>query len=280
MIGRSLGGLFAAQGLYLTAGIGMIWALRTFRTWADALRFLGLAYLLGVAGVGVVATLVLVAGLGVGTPVVVVLSLACFGVGAAIARLRGHGLPRVGGFRRPALTPESLLAGALALLTAAILVAFYRAARHQGLVAWDAWAFWVPKAKAIYFFGGLAKCLGPGWWNGINLWRALTRPPFDLISADILVRFKHFLPITGVAVWLLEIGYPFVIWHRRLRRPWLIAILLMHAGVGIAMGMYLFASVMIVLNLAAFGPGILWHRTQAPDDGSSFSGSMVPSPKN
>ena len=132
----------------------------------------------------------------------------------------------------------------------------------------------------IYFFGGLAKCLGPGWWNGINLWRALTRPPFDLISADILVRFKHFLPITGVAVWLLEIGYPFLIWHPRLRRPWLIAILLMHAGVGIAMGMYLFASVMIVLNLAAFGPGILWHRTQAPDDGSSFSGSMVPSPNN
>jgi hypothetical protein len=84
----------------------------------------------------------------------------------------------------------------------------------------------------------------------------------------------------GVAVWLSEIGYPFLIWHRRLRRPWLIAILLMHAGVGIAMGMYLFASVMIVLNLAAFGPGILWNRTQAPDKGSSFSGSMVPSPNN
>jgi hypothetical protein len=132
----------------------------------------------------------------------------------------------------------------------------------------------------IYFFSGLTKALGNDWWNGINLWRALTRPPFDLISADILVRFKHFLPITGVTVWLLEIGYPFLIWHRRLRRPWLIAILLMHAGVGIAMGLYLFASVMIVLNLAAFGPGILWHRTQAPDDGSSFSGSMIPSPNN
>jgi hypothetical protein len=132
----------------------------------------------------------------------------------------------------------------------------------------------------IYFFGGLTKALGVGWWNGTNLWRALTRPPFDVISADILIRFKHFLPITGVAVWLLEIGYPFFIWHRHLRRPWLFAILAMHVAIGLAMGMYLFASVMIVLNLAAFGPGILWNRTQAPGNGSSFSGSMVPLPNN
>src|SRR6266478_1356017 len=48
----------------------------------------------------------------------------------------------------------------------------------------------------------------------------------------------------------------------------------------LAMGMYLFASVMIVVNLAAFGPGILWNRRQARDDGSSFSGSMIPSPNN
>jgi hypothetical protein len=132
----------------------------------------------------------------------------------------------------------------------------------------------------IYFFGGLTKALGVGWWNGTNLWRALTRPPFDIISADVLVRFKHVFPILGIAVFLLEIGYPFFIWHRHLQRPWLFAILAMHVAIGLAMGMYLFASVMIVLNLAAFGPGILWNRTQAPDDSSSFSGSMVPSPNN
>jgi hypothetical protein len=132
----------------------------------------------------------------------------------------------------------------------------------------------------IYFFSGIAKCLGLGWWNGTNLWRALTRPPFDLISADTLVRFKYLLPIAGVAVWVLEIGYPFFIWQRRLRRPWLMAILLMHVGVGITMGMYLFASIMIVLNLAAFGPGILWHQRQPADDGSAPAESLAPSPNN
>jgi hypothetical protein len=132
----------------------------------------------------------------------------------------------------------------------------------------------------IYFFGGLTKALGVGWWNGTNLWRALTRPPFDIIPADVLVRFKHVFPILGIAVFLLEIGYPFCVWHRRLRRPWLLAILGMHIAIGVAMGMYLFASIMIVLNLAAFGPGILWQQRQAADDGPSTAESLAPSPNN
>ncbi len=40
-------------------------------------------------------------------------------------------------------------------LTGLLLEALFRAARLQSLQAYDAWAFWVPKAKAIYFFGGL-----------------------------------------------------------------------------------------------------------------------------
>jgi hypothetical protein len=106
----------------------------------------------------------------------------------------------------------------------------------------------------IYFFGGLAKSLGSGWWNGSNLWRSLIRPPFNVISPEILVHFKYLLPIAGIAIWLLEVGYPFLIWNRTTRRVWLISICAMHLAIGLAMGMYLFAFVMIVLNLAAFGP--------------------------
>jgi hypothetical protein len=47
----------------------------------------------------------------------------------------------------------------------------------------------------------------------------------------------------------------------------------MHLAIGVAMGMYLFASVMIVLNLAAFGPGILWRQRQASDDASFAPGT-------
>src|SRR6266567_6726728 len=106
----------------------------------------------------------------------------------------------------------------------------------------------------VYFIGGLAKCLGSGWWNGSNLWRSLTRPPFNLISPDILVRFKYALPILGISICLIELGYPFFIWIRKTRSVWLVCILGMHVAIGLTMGMYLFALIMIVLNLAAFGP--------------------------
>jgi len=132
----------------------------------------------------------------------------------------------------------------------------------------------------IYFFSGLTKALGAGWWNGANLWRALIRPPFAIISAEILVRAKYIFPIVGIAVWILEIGYAFFIWHGKTRRAWLLGILAMHTGIGVGMGMYLFASIMILLNLAAFGPGILWRARQAADDDSSLSGEITCSPNN
>jgi hypothetical protein len=108
----------------------------------------------------------------------------------------------------------------------------------------------------IYFIGGLAKCLGSGWWDGSNLWLSLTRPPFNLISPDLLVRFKYALPILGIAICLIEVGYPIFIWIRKTRLFWLVCIVAMHVGIGLAMGMYQFALVMIVLNLAAFGIGM------------------------
>jgi vitamin K-dependent gamma-carboxylase-like protein len=105
----------------------------------------------------------------------------------------------------------------------------------------------------VYFIGGLAKVLGSGWWDGSNLWRALIRPTFNPISPDVLVHFKYALPVLGIAICLLELSYPVFIWINKTRGVWLAGILLMHAAIGLMMGLYLFAFVMIVLNLAAFG---------------------------
>src|SRR5436309_9068184 len=105
----------------------------------------------------------------------------------------------------------------------------------------------------VYFIGGLAKCLGSGWWNGSNLWHSLIRPPFNLVSPDILVRFKYALPVLGIAICVIEVGYPLFIWMKKTRFVWLVCILGMHVAIGLTMGLYLFALVMIVLNLAAFG---------------------------
>jgi hypothetical protein len=109
----------------------------------------------------------------------------------------------------------------------------------------------------IYFFSGLTKCLGSGWWDGSSVWRSLIRPPFNVIDPEILVRWKYLFPVAGIFICLLEIGYPFFVWYSKTRKIWLLGICAMHVGIGLTMGMYLFAFVMIVLNLAAFGPGLI-----------------------
>lgn len=106
----------------------------------------------------------------------------------------------------------------------------------------------------IYFFSGLAKSLGSDWWNGMNVWAALTRPPFNVLDPGLIARWRVALPMAGIAICLLELGYPFLIWPKKTRLPWLGCILGMHAAIGVVMGMYLFALIMIILNLAAFGP--------------------------
>jgi hypothetical protein len=112
----------------------------------------------------------------------------------------------------------------------------------------------------IYFFAGISKALALEWWNGVSAWKALTRPPFDLIPPDLLIRFAPLLPIAGIVVLLIETCYPVFIWSQRTRPFWLGAILLMHSFIGLTMGLYLFALIMIVLNLAAFGPGLFSNR--------------------
>ena len=56
----------------------------------------------------------------------------------------------------------------------------------------------------IYFFSGLTKCLGSGWWDGSNVWRALIRPPFNVIDPEMLVRWS--------STYSQSQGYLFVCW--------------------------------------------------------------------
>lgn len=116
----------------------------------------------------------------------------------------------------------------------------------------------------IYFFGGLTKCLGSGWWNGTNIWRSLIIPPFNLFPIHWVASFGFLLPTAGIAICLLEVSYPFLIWWRPLRKVVLFAICVMHLGIALMMGMVLFGAIMIILNLAAFWP---WNENMGAEAG-------------
>ena len=111
----------------------------------------------------------------------------------------------------------------------------------------------------IYFSSGITKCVGAGWWDGTSIWYALIRPPFNLLPPEMLIPWKSLFPVLGISVCLLETGYPFFIWMPKTRAFWLLAVVAMHLAIGLAMGLYLFAFVMITLNFAAFGPGFAFR---------------------
>ena len=130
--------------------------------------------------------------------------------------------------------------------------------------------------SVIYFSGGVAKSLGAGWWNGESIWRALTRPPFNILPAHIVISGRALLPIVGIAIVLLETGYPIFIWLKKTRLIWLIAIIGMHIGIAFTMGLYLFALIMIVLNLAAFAPEFLFRERRSEDSLSAGATNSTP----
>lgn len=151
MTAQALLGLAALHLLFLTAGAALLWFLRGWQRWVELARLAGLAYLVGVASVGSVWVLLVIAGapfsagLAVAVPVVVAL----LGLLGGSARRRPR--PAFG-----TVAQRGRFVTALGMAAAGVLLeGLFRSARLSGLQAWDAWSFWIPKAKAIYFFGGL-----------------------------------------------------------------------------------------------------------------------------
>jgi hypothetical protein len=105
----------------------------------------------------------------------------------------------------------------------------------------------------IYFFAGLTKLVSPAWWNGESVWRAFTRTPFDILPRDWLAASPTLLVVLGLCTFTVELGYPVLIWPARTRLIWFTAILALHLGIALTMGLFLFGSIMIILNAAAFG---------------------------
>lgn len=150
---RSLLGLAGLSTVFLVTGAAVLWACCPRLTLQSLLRLAGLAYLLGVASLGIVWTLVLVVGLPFGAGGIVLSAAAVVLVCALAGRRLGRPLPGIGSGRR---VGAQTLVTALGVATLGLLgEGLFRAARLQALTAFDAWFFWIPKAKAIYYFGGL-----------------------------------------------------------------------------------------------------------------------------
>lgn len=151
MSAPALVGLGLLNMLFLLTGVSLLGVVRGWDTWTEIGRLAGLAYVTGVAATGSIWTLLLIFGAPFSLALVLGLPMALIGGSALLARRRGRTRPHRG--TRP--QGRTLVAAAGVAATALLLAGFFRAARLSGLYWWDAWSFWVPKAKAIYYFGEL-----------------------------------------------------------------------------------------------------------------------------
>jgi len=96
----------------------------------------------------------------------------------------------------------------------------------------------------VYFFSGIAKAAGVGWWNGNSLYRALASFKTELIFPP------SFLAIAGIGIIFLETLYPILI-YTKFRKWTVLAIICMHILIGIFMKLPFFALIMITWNVFA-----------------------------
>lgn len=144
---REILGLLLLNSLLCASGAGLL-LLVGWSTLSELRRWVGLSYLVGVAWTGIAGGLLLVAGFSfdsVEIAAVAVLPLATFVFVSRLREKRARPAPEVDGSRWIA-APAILIAGLIVLKSAV-----------QPLSAWDAWSFWIPKAKSLIYFDGLSS---------------------------------------------------------------------------------------------------------------------------
>ena len=152
---RAIAGLVLFNLAVLGVGSALLWGLAAYRWLTDVFRLAGVAYLVGLAAIIVVLSLELVVGIPISgvSGVLSLLAIAGGGLALGIWRRRDRPSSLPPGWRFPRI---SLF---VAVSLAGIVVYFeglFRQARLASpLAEFDGWWNWIPKAKAIYFFGRL-----------------------------------------------------------------------------------------------------------------------------
>lgn len=109
----------------------------------------------------------------------------------------------------------------------------------------------------IYFSTAIEKGMGSQWWNGEAIWRTFMLPTFKHFDFGWMASVPFIPLLMGWSILLIEFSYIFLVWIPKYRVFAVLSVVLMHFGIGLIMGMWLFAGIMICLNLFAFGTPVL-----------------------
>ena len=101
----------------------------------------------------------------------------------------------------------------------------------------------------IFFSAGIEKLHGDMWWSGAAPWAALNNNEVAFFPMGLLADQFWIVNLMAFGTILIEVSYAFLIWGGKTRPYLLVAALSLHVGIAVMMGMYYFASAMIVGHL-------------------------------
>ena len=157
MTWQAVVGLLGLHAALVGVGLMLVWGGRGLATAAEAARLGGVGYLVGTATYGLASVLALVVGIPYRLPTIAALLIALALSGLALGLHRRRPLPSLRG--PSGAQPLSLAAAPFVALLVVFLEATFRRGRLEPLIAYDAWAFWVPKGQVIHAYGGLQEDL-------------------------------------------------------------------------------------------------------------------------
>lgn len=103
----------------------------------------------------------------------------------------------------------------------------------------------------VYLFAGLAKLQGALWWSGLATYYAAMTPEMWPVEFDLRWIGRHpelvqVLANLGVLFTLaFEISFAWLIWRPRLRPLLILSAVVLHLGIGVALGMGAFGLIML-----------------------------------
>jgi hypothetical protein len=118
----------------------------------------------------------------------------------------------------------------------------------------------------IYFFSGLNKIVSTQWWNGEAIWRSTMQPPMKVYNLDWLVQMPLLVKMLGIGAVLLEITLPLFIWNQYTRKMVMFGLITLHFSIGLFMGLWFFAFIMIILDITTLSRwnlrtmGVEWNH--------------------
>jgi hypothetical protein len=120
----------------------------------------------------------------------------------------------------------------------------------------------------IYLFAGISKLQGESWWTGEAMWRAFANMEYQTVDMTWLAWHPWLVNIMTYVCIVWEVSFCFLVWRPRLRPLLLMGAVVLHVGIGVCLGMWTFALIMLV-GCASFLP---------PDATRDFVAALVRPP--